>query len=105
MKKLFILTLFLSFSALQAETRNLTQIDIYNPVGYETDDNAQVALESFLPNLCYQYPKATKKIEGKNIYLNLTAKYERRVVFLSEANVSVEIASLLLFSPLMKILY
>lgn len=66
----------LSFAALPNSFDVGVPVDhIYSPAGFDSNDNSEVAVTGYLPNLCYKAPKATVVItEGK---VSVTVKATR----------------------------
>ena len=64
--------------AIPAMAQNLYRValpvdHVYSPRGFDSNDNSQIVVEGFLPNLCYKSPRHEFKVEGKNIYIEITA--------------------------------
>jgi hypothetical protein len=49
---------------------------VYAPSGFDTNDASEIIVEGYLPNLCYQSPKSTYKINGKKIEILVTSLYK-----------------------------
>lgn len=50
---------------------------VYSPKGFDSNDNSQVIVEGFLPNLCHKSPMTSVKVSGKNIEITVKAlKYD-----------------------------
>ena len=47
--------------------------NIYSPEGFDSNDNVEVIVEGFLPNLCYRAPMKDIKINGNKIDIKLSA--------------------------------
>lgn len=45
----------------------------YIPKGYDSNDNVELIVEGYLPNLCYKSPHTSVKVEGSTININLMA--------------------------------
>jgi hypothetical protein len=45
----------------------------YIPKGYDSNDNVEIIVEGFLPNLCYKSPHSSVTIEGNKVNINLLA--------------------------------
>src|SRR5690606_16327833 len=48
---------------------------VYSPKGFDTNDNTEVIVSGFLPNLCHKSPKVSVKVVGKTIDVKLTSLY------------------------------
>jgi hypothetical protein len=79
MKNLFVLLLLIAnvaFAGNQTEMYVPTD-DIYVPKGFDSNDNVEVVVTGFLPDLCYHSPQAKViKTEGKNIIIEVKALYK-----------------------------
>lgn len=80
MKKssMFILTTFVLASlypkvTLALETVLLKPKKIFTPVGFDDNDNTQVVLYGYLPNLCYKSPRTKVFVSGKEVSILFTA--------------------------------
>ncbi len=49
---------------------------IYVPKGFDTNDNTQVIVTGYLPNLCYKSPSSTVSVTENNISIQLNALFE-----------------------------
>ncbi|WP_127714626.1 hypothetical protein [Halobacteriovorax sp. HLS] len=49
---------------------------VYSPEGYKSNDDAEVVIRGYLPDLCYKSPQAKVAIEGKRIDISLQAYRE-----------------------------
>ncbi|MAX67405.1 MAG: hypothetical protein QF441_04920 [Bacteriovoracaceae bacterium] len=47
--------------------------EVYAPLGFDSNDNSQIIVTGFLPNLCHKSPKTESEIKGKEIHINVTA--------------------------------
>lgn len=65
----------------------LTPIEhIYSPKGFDSNDNTEVIIEGYLPNLCHKAPTSKVKVEGKKINIEVTAlRYHPSNPFCPEA--------------------
>lgn len=59
-------------------TTKMVPVDhIYSPIGFDSNDNTEVVLTGFLPNLCYKAQKADVNVDGTKVNVNMKAlKYE-----------------------------
>lgn len=46
---------------------------IYSPAGFDTNDNAEVAITGYLPNLCYKAPKSVVTVKDGKIAVAMKA--------------------------------
>lgn len=46
---------------------------VYAPAGFDSNDNAEVVVTGFLPNLCYKAPRVNVEIEKNKISVNVKA--------------------------------
>lgn len=46
---------------------------VYAPAGFDSNDNAEVVVSGFLPNLCYKAPKAKVEVKGDKINIGVRA--------------------------------
>lgn len=87
MKLLLTLSLF-SLGAAFAGTPIETTVpitDVFVPFGFDSNDSSEVVVSGHLPNLCHRSPKTEVKIEGKKIFVTVTAlKYEANNPFCPE---------------------
>lgn len=78
MKLQFIMTLFLSASIVQASVpeQKLVPVDhLYVPAGFDTNDNSEIVITGFLPNLCHKSPSSLVKKTGKKINIEVSSLY------------------------------
>ena len=77
MKKILpgIMGLLFSFNTIASTpTEVLTPINnIYTPKGFDSNDNAEVVLTGYLPNLCHKSPKTRVEIDGNTINVTVTS--------------------------------
>ena len=71
---------------------------IYSPKGFDSNDDTEVIVSGYLPNLCHKSPKSTYEVKGNKILIELKAlKYhdsnpycpEAIVPFIESVNVGV----------------
>lgn len=75
MKKLVTLIALMMSAGLLASP-NLTQVPTthaFAPMGFDTNDNAEVIVTGFLPNLCYKAPQSSVKMAGNSIAVEVKA--------------------------------
>lgn len=46
---------------------------VYAPIGFDSNDNTEVIVRGYLPNLCYRSPNARSQIIGNTILIDATA--------------------------------
>ncbi len=46
---------------------------IYVPHGFDSNDNTEVVIEGYLPNLCYRSPRASVQVVGNEIKIKMTS--------------------------------
>jgi hypothetical protein len=46
---------------------------VYAPAGFDSNDNAEIVVSGFLPNLCYKAPKSHVEIKGDKINVGIKA--------------------------------
>lgn len=62
-------------------TVELKALDIYAPKGFDSNDNVEVVVTGYLPNLCYQSPQATAVLQGRDVSIKLTALLSSQNIF------------------------
>lgn len=78
MKGLFVLAL-LSFNLSSfaqepgAVYSKVPVTEVFAPKGFDSNDNVEIVISGFLPNLCYKSPAANVEIKGKDIYIEMKA--------------------------------
>ncbi len=51
--------------------------DVYSPKGFDSNDNSQIIISGYLPNLCHQAPKSiVKMVDGKVDIKIVSLKYD-----------------------------
>lgn len=76
MKKLTLMLAALTIFAVHASTPEEILVpidDIYVPTGFDSNDNSEVIISGYLPNLCHKAPAAKTEIVGNTINIKLTA--------------------------------
>ena len=81
MKKMMMITslLFLASTASAKgvkENLSLVQVPVehaYLPAGFDSNDNVEVVVEGYLPNLCYKSPRTNIEYKGSEIHIELLA--------------------------------
>ena len=65
----------------------MTPVDhIYSPKGFDSNDNVEVIIEGYLPNLCHKSPTSVVKVVGSKIEIKVTAlRYDASNPFCPEA--------------------
>lgn len=59
--------------------------NIYSPKGFDSNDNTEVIIEGYLPNLCHKSPNTKVEVKGSNINIKVTAlKYDSTNPFCPE---------------------
>lgn len=48
---------------------------VYVPNGFDSNDNVEVVVTGFLPNLCHKSPSASVKFEGKKVSIEMNGLY------------------------------
>jgi hypothetical protein len=74
-------SLFLSFAVLAAfsahaatpETVPAPISHVYVPTGFDDNDDAEIVVSGYLPNLCYKSAKAQARVTGRTIRVTVTA--------------------------------
>lgn len=78
MKKLLVILALVSsplFAAHQQKVmKSQVPVDhLYVPKGYDSNDNIELVVEGYLPNLCYKNPSSVVQVEGKTINVSIVA--------------------------------
>lgn len=47
---------------------------VYSPLGFDSNDNVEVILKGYLPNLCYRTPSARVQVSGQSIQIQAQAQ-------------------------------
>lgn len=64
----------LSFGAASKSYETNVPVDhVYSPSGFDSNDNAEVAITGYLPNLCYKAPKASVDVKDGKINVSVKA--------------------------------
>ena len=72
MKLVFLL--MMSFLSTQAATMELVPVEnVYTPRGFDSNDNAEIVITGYLPNLCYQNPTHKIIIDKQKIFIEMRA--------------------------------
>ncbi|WP_127714622.1 hypothetical protein [Halobacteriovorax sp. HLS] len=91
MKK-FLLTL-LALSSISALASTPVEIhvpvdNVFSPKGFDSNDNAEVIISGYLPNLCHKAPSTSYKVIGNKIHIDVKAlKYHESNPFCPEVQV------------------
>ena len=48
---------------------------IYAPSGFDTNDNVEVIITGYLPNLCYKYPQTKTSVSDTHIFVSIEAQF------------------------------
>ena len=67
---------------------------VYAPLGFDSNDNTEVVVSGYLPNLCYKSPRTETKITGKNVAVTMTALNSGGMYCLQTIVPFIEVASL-----------
>lgn len=60
--------------------------NIYSPNGFDSNDNVEIIIEGYLPNLCHKSPTSKVKVVGSKIQIDVTAlRYDASNPFCPEA--------------------
>lgn len=54
---------------------------VYAPKGFDSNDETQVIVSGYLPNLCFKSPRSKVSVEGQTIFITVTALTDRRSPF------------------------
>ncbi len=74
LKNLLVCLIILSSIATQASTpvEVLVPVDhIYSPKGFDSNDNIEIIISGYLPNLCHKSPKTLIHVKGQNINIEV----------------------------------
>ena len=59
--------------------------EVYAPVGFDSNDNSEIVVSGWLPNLCHKAPKTEYTVTGRKINITVTAlKYDATNPFCPE---------------------
>lgn len=64
------------FGSVQADVPQETIVHVenaYSPRGFDSNDNTEIIIEGYLPNVCHKSPNTVSKVIGKRIEINVTA--------------------------------
>ena len=76
LKKLALLTALLGCSTAQASvpTKILTPVKhVYSPKGFDSNDQVEVIVSGYLPNLCHNSPQTNVEVEGNKINITVSS--------------------------------
>jgi hypothetical protein len=60
--------------------------NIYSPEGFDSNDNVEIIIEGYLPNLCHKSPTSKVRVVGSKIEIDVTAlRYDASNPFCPEA--------------------
>jgi hypothetical protein len=54
---------------------------VYSPKGFDTNDNTQVVVSGYLPNLCYKAPHSEVAVDGRTIRITIKAIWDANATF------------------------
>lgn len=77
MKKLLMITILAAsncFAGIPIE-KMVPISSVFTPNGFDNNDNSEVIVEGFLPNLCHKNPSSDVKVDGKKISIKVTSLY------------------------------
>lgn len=74
MKKWIVLSLLMPMMAAAVEEINFTPNQVFAPVGFDNNDNAQIVLDGVFPNTCYKVADADVKIDKKRFKIEVREK-------------------------------
>jgi hypothetical protein len=71
---MIMVALPLSFSQLAKAGETVIPVDhIYAPAGFDSNDNTEIVITGYLPNLCYKAPKSTVTVKNGKISVTMNA--------------------------------
>lgn len=75
---------FAAFAGTPVET--VVPVDhIYSPKGFDSNDDSQVMISGYLPNLCHKSPMSKVEVKGKKIEITMSAlKYDANNPYCAE---------------------
>ena len=74
LKKMFVVALVSGFALAAIPVQKLVPVaNVFGPEGFDSNDNVEVVVEGFLPNLCYRSPMSEVKVEGNKIQIMVSA--------------------------------
>jgi hypothetical protein len=78
MKKLLIILALVSAPVFASHTQKVMQTKVpvdhlYVPKGYDSNDNIELVVEGYLPNLCYKNPASVIDVKGKTVNVSIVA--------------------------------
>ncbi|MDC1175330.1 hypothetical protein OAT67_08030 [Bacteriovoracaceae bacterium] len=77
-KMIAVLASLVGFASASTPVEVMVPIDqIYSPNGFDSNDNAEIIVEGYLPNLCHKSPKSEVVVKGNVIDIKMKSlKYE-----------------------------
>ncbi len=77
LKKLLLTTVIISGSAIAGTPISKTvPVDhAFIPAGFDSNDNVEVVITGYLPNLCHKSPSAKVEIKGNSVDIKMTSLY------------------------------
>jgi len=77
-----IATLVMSGAAFASPTTTLLPVKhVFSPSGFDSNDNVEVMVSGYLPDLCHKAPNAKVKVFGNKIFVQVEAIKEDETVF------------------------
>lgn len=78
MKKLIIILGLISSPLFASHSQKVMQTQVpvdhlYVPKGYDSNDNIELVVEGYLPNLCYKNPSSVVNVDGNTINVSIIA--------------------------------
>jgi hypothetical protein len=79
-KSFLILLLAITFFSLEShaevpEIKRVPVVDVYSPFGFDSNDNTEIVVSGYLPNLCHQHPMTDIEVIGNTIYVEVRSYY------------------------------
>jgi hypothetical protein len=83
---ILLLALFSLVSYAGTPVKTLVPVDdVYSPIGFDSNDNSEVIVSGWLPNLCHKTPMTKSEIKDGKIHITVTAlKYDNTNPFCPE---------------------
>lgn len=73
-KKLLAVGLLASVALAGVPVEKLVPVEnIYSPNGFDSNDNAEIIIEGYLPNLCHKAPFKKVRVDGNKIHISISA--------------------------------
>lgn len=71
---MFVLAPVVAFAGIP-EKKKVPIEHVYIPSGFDDNDTVEIVVTGFLPNLCHKSPKASVRMTGRDIEINVTSLY------------------------------